>query len=172
MASTPIREQLDQALLTCVKQLVTGNSTPLTGYTTVLAGAEFWQHQPVNQVSHLTAVIWTHGEHTPQPDELLGVGKTQPLGKQEWLRTYSIVVWIALDESAAQTANTIANAAVADIQKIIVAEVKNHALLSGLCKNIFMRGYVIGPDPNDPLFVAVAMEVLYRVDEFDSYVLG
>lgn len=157
--SYPIKEQITQAVVTCLQQLVV--NPPLSGYITSLASVSRWQRGSL-PTTNLNANVIVEGD-VPVPDE------ESAEQSSTWMRHYSILV--TADEVQGTPFEQTLNAISADIEKILVNEVKDSNFLGGIVQDVRALGTIYPIDANDVGGVEVHIGVLYRTYIYDPYQL-
>lgn len=161
MPTYPVYELLSQNIVTVLKQLVT---TPGTGGTR-LSAVERWKLKPANVPANLKAVLYG-GDDEIQPDD------ETPIDDNAWRRPYSVLVYVFDNEQSTTPYEQRVNIVRADVETIMLSEIKNGTNFGGNCWNCLPVGAHFDMEAKDVPFIEIFFDLFLWTDQFNPYTAG
>jgi hypothetical protein len=162
--SFPVYETVSQNVVTVLQGLLA--DPPASGYSTTLSAIERWKIKPPNTPADLKAIVYAGIDARPEGDD-----KT-PIQDTAWRRSYEIFVYVADDEASDIPYEQRINVVRADVEKILLAEIKNETFFQKTVQNLWATGAAITTDAGGEPGVSIFLEIDIRTDQFDPYLQG
>lgn len=165
----PIVELLTEALVTSLSTLTEPPGT--SGYNTQLSSVVRGTHTPGPTPADLKAVVFDLKDDLPTQPWEANTSEAGTLQHTPWVKHYQIFTYVLKSETDPNY-DQYCNVIRSDIEKVLLAEIKNGTNLGGYCQNLWAVGSEKTWDANDVPGISVFIDVQYRTNQFDPYSLS